>query len=167
MVLLLLPHGLPLQQAAFGWLGDAFYADILVIDKVLSDAELLSVGDMSSFYIADGASGITITADSESYSVSFYDASIDLTGEVAINAESQVYQVQFFDGRVSLIGGIEVQAQAQNYNVNFFDASVQLSGEISVIGGKMDYSVSFFDAAVSITELWTDKSGTSTIWTDK
>jgi len=118
-------------------------------------------------FIFTASSGITVTAERQDYSLTFNDATVDLTGEVLVSAESQLYQVQFFDGQVDLIAGIDVLAQTQDYDITFFDATVQLSGVINVSAGNQLYSVTFYDASVSITELWTDKPKAVTNWGDK
>jgi len=117
--------------------------------------------------VIDLAGEIVVSGESQSHSVTFYDATVDLTGEVLVNAETQSYQVQFFDGQVSLISGIEVQAQSQSYDVTFYDAVVQLSGVINISAENQDYSVTFYDATVSITELWTNKPKVVTNWSNQ
>lgn len=107
---------------------------------------------------------ISVSAESQLHSVSFFDASVDLTGEVLVSAEGQQYQTEFFDAQVSFVSGIEVQAGSQQLNVEFYDALIQLSGEINIESETKLYKVSFYDASVSITELWTDKPKAITNW---
>lgn len=140
------------------------------VDKLLS--EQANQSDPSTFWTTGSpftpvGGGVTVTAERQDYSLTFYDATVDLTGQVLVNAESQLYQVQFFDGQVDLIAGIDVLAQTQDYDITFFDATVQLSGVINVSADNQLYSVTFYDAFVSITELWTDKPKAVTNWGDK
>lgn len=113
------------------------------------------------------AGEVSVTGESQAHSVTFYDATIDLTGEVLVNAETQSYQVQFFDGQVSLVSGIEVQAQAQSYDVIFYDALVQLSGTININADSQAYSVTFYDGTVVIADVWTDKPKAVTSWANQ
>jgi hypothetical protein len=110
---------------------------------------------------------ISVSGEAQAHSVTFYDATVDLTGEVAVIAGSQSYQVQFFDGQVSLVSGIEVQAQSQSYDVTFYDALVQLSGTIDISAENQAYSVTFYDGTVSISDVWTDKPKAVTNWANQ
>lgn len=109
---------------------------------------------------------ILINAGNQDFDVAFYDAAVDLTGEVLVNAESQSYSITFYDAQVSLVSGIEVQAQTQDYNVTFYDAQVSLFGQIDVTAEAQQFNVQFFDAFIDISELWKDKAPAVTAWTD-
>lgn len=110
---------------------------------------------------------VSIPANSQSYSLTFYDATVDFTGEVLVNAESQQYSATFYDAQISLVSGIEVQASYQQYETTFYDASVQLSGVIEIGAGISQFNVEFFDASISISDVWTDKPKVTTNWSNK
>lgn len=129
--------------------GDNLYRDILVFDKVLSDAELLdSYTNFDSFYVVAGE--LSITADTANYNYSAIDALIDLTGEVVITAEIANYNYSGVDGVVELGAEVVVSGQVANYNYSAVGAEVILQGDVIITGFTANYDYSALNATISL-----------------
>jgi hypothetical protein len=169
--------------------GDNTYHEVLVYNKMLSDAELADLNtNYDSVYATGGGTNYPITLSSGSVSVVgqaatidltpeitvtgqtgtyAYDATasqIDLTGEISVLGGTATFNYNAIDSSVVLTGEIQVDAQTALFDFNSVNATVQLSGELIVSGATAQYNYSTVNGTINLFDTWQVKPSVSTSW---
>ena len=99
---------------------------------------------------ADSGGGIDIPTTTETINLSFYNTSVDLTGEVLVSANPQNLSVNFFNSNIDLTGDVLITTLTQNHQTSFFDVSIDLTGEVLVTTSNQNYQANFYNTSISL-----------------
>ena len=130
--------------------GNNLYSDILVFDKVLSDAELLSAyNNFDDFYIPDSVL-ISVTGATANYNYSGIDGTIELGAEIIVVGQTANYNYAGINGLIDITALITVTGQTANYDYGGISAEVIIQGAIVVVGSTANYDYAGVNATISL-----------------